>query len=106
MFLGTEVNNTCPYHIEVGDGWCDEKANVKECLYDGLDCCKPGKELMPNAHQFCQDCSCHKKGLMAKRRKPGLCEICIFPFLDNPETDHFELSVKKLFFSFSFATKQ
>ncbi len=66
------MGSSCPYAMEVDDGWCDEKANIKECLFDGNDCCKPGKELMPNAHQYCQDCSCHKgEEFIAKRRKRG-----------------------------------
>ncbi len=62
---------SCPFKEEVGDGWCDDKANVEECFFDGNDCCKVGKELMPNAHLFCHDCSCHMGGIMTKRRKPG-----------------------------------
>ncbi len=71
IHLVRDTLKSCPYKMEVGDGWCDDKANVEECLFDDNDCCKVGKELMPNANQFCQDCSCHVDELVVPRRKPG-----------------------------------
>ncbi len=59
--------------MEVNDGWCDDKANIEICQFDGDDCCDPDKHLMPNAHQFCQDCKCHKgdSTKLSKKLKPG-----------------------------------
>jgi hypothetical protein len=38
----------------IGDGFCDDRQNIKECEYDGLDCCIRSREL-----RFCEDCICH-----------------------------------------------
>ncbi len=40
----------------VGDGICDELANIEKCLYDGGDCC-----LEVKSTQECQDCRCKMK---------------------------------------------
>jgi hypothetical protein len=37
-----------------GDGICDDKQNIPECDYDGLDCC-----LLTRGMSFCEACECH-----------------------------------------------
>ena len=36
--LDAKDNNTCPVWSFVGDGYCDDEANVPECGYDFNDC--------------------------------------------------------------------
>ena len=43
----------CPDWNIVGDGYCDDQANVLECGFDFKDCCK-----MENDRSLCQDCIC------------------------------------------------
>ena len=45
--------DTCPYPDWIGDGQCDDEANIAVCNYDGGDCCgsKPDTSL-------CTLCSC------------------------------------------------
>ena len=38
----------------LGDGICDDIVNVKECTYDGGDCC-----LLNTDCSYCSICSCH-----------------------------------------------
>ena len=52
-------NSSCPYASEMADGFCDDKANFQECLFDGGDCCGPVAARKPNRHWFCTNCSCH-----------------------------------------------
>ncbi len=86
VFIPVAVE-ACPYPDHQSDGWCDDNANIKECEYDGGDCCKSTKHLKPNGHLFCTNCSCSSSMNMTDRSnfnlKPGLCEFCIFPFI-NP----------------------
>ena len=37
----------------IGDGICDDDVNVKECQFDGGDCCNPDADIF-----FCDDCIC------------------------------------------------
>ena len=37
----------------IGDGICDDDVNVKECNFDGGDCCNPDADIF-----FCDDCIC------------------------------------------------
>jgi hypothetical protein len=37
-----------------GDGVCDDRQNVEECDYDGLDCCLVSVAIMTS---FCEDCN-------------------------------------------------
>ena len=39
----------------VGDGYCDDINNNRECYYDNGDCCGCDMQI-----QFCIDCTCHK----------------------------------------------
>ena len=38
---------------KIGDGFCDDKNNNKECNYDGGDCCGSCKVT-----DFCTNCTC------------------------------------------------
>ncbi len=58
-FSSGDKSISCPYQTEVGDGFCDDKANTEECEYDGGDCCSPIFKNRPNAHWFCSNCTCH-----------------------------------------------
>ncbi len=65
---------SCPYTEELGDGFCDDLANIEECQYDGGDCCSLQKEFKPNAHLFCQNCTCVSNPNLVKdqeQRKAG-----------------------------------
>ncbi len=53
-----EEDSLCQYESEVGDGFCDDKANIDACTFDGGDCCRPGVDRRPNSHWFCSNCSC------------------------------------------------
>ncbi len=67
-------NNSCPHAIVTFDGFCDDKANIPECQFDGGDCCRQGSSLKPNSHWFCTDCKCHSGDLQDKNLgvlKPG-----------------------------------
>ena len=41
----------------MGDGYCDDLTNNKECNYDGGDCCGPNPQTM-----FCIICQCIAEG--------------------------------------------
>ena len=41
---------------KIGDGFCDDKNNNKECNYDGGDCCGICKVTA-----YCTDCTCHQE---------------------------------------------
>ena len=43
----------CPVWEVVGDGYCDDEANIPECGYDFQDCCQ-----MESDRSFCQNCQC------------------------------------------------
>ena len=45
--------DSCPVSGLVGDGFCDDKANIPECEYDAKDCCK-----LENDRSLCENCSC------------------------------------------------
>ena len=51
--LDTEDNTTCPVWSLVGDGYCDDEANIAKCGHDSNDCC-----LVENDQSHCQNCSC------------------------------------------------
>ena len=51
--LGSKDNTTCPVWSLVGDGYCDDEANLPECGYDFNDCCEA-----ENDRSLCQNCSC------------------------------------------------
>ena len=46
-------NSTCQFWHIVGDGFCDDEANIVECGYDLKDCCEMG-----NDRTLCEDCFC------------------------------------------------
>ncbi len=68
---------TCPHENEIGDGFCDDKANTPQCQFDLEDCCKPRKLSKPNAHEFCSNCTCIDQNtndtnrINARMLKPG-----------------------------------
>ncbi len=63
----------CSHQEKIGDGFCDEIANTEDCLYDGDDCCNSIKNLKPNQHLYCSDCSCkHKNQTSWRQIKPGI----------------------------------
>ena len=51
-----EPGVTTPKHCEhsywIQDGHCDDENNVKECDYDGGDCCTDTKQ------KYCKECKC------------------------------------------------
>ena len=51
------VNGTCPDHVInlLGDGYCDDAANIEECWYDKDDCCIFGQ---PDTFLLCSECFC------------------------------------------------
>ena len=51
-------NANCPYPDDLSDSYCDDRANVPECQYDGGDCCSWQKDIRSNGHLFCTDCFC------------------------------------------------
>jgi hypothetical protein len=38
----------------IGDGVCDDKQNIVECRYDGMDCC-----VRTSDRSICEVCECH-----------------------------------------------
>ena len=48
-----ENDKTCQFWQVIGDGFCDDEANVPECMYDSKDCCE-----MESDRSFCQNCTC------------------------------------------------
>ena len=48
-----EDNTTCPVWSLVGDGYCDDEANIAECGHDFDDCCQ-----VENDRSLCQNCLC------------------------------------------------
>jgi hypothetical protein len=38
----------------IGDGFCDDKLNIVECRYDGMDCCVSFSD-----RSMCEVCECH-----------------------------------------------
>ncbi len=67
-FLVDLATTACPYKDDLGDSFCDERANIASCEYDGGDCCSSKKDARPNIHQFCQNCSCLNKDLDESQR--------------------------------------
>ena len=51
--LVTKDNATCPVLSLVGDGYCDDEANIVKCGHDLDDCCQ-----VENDRSLCQNCSC------------------------------------------------
>ena len=46
--LDTKDNNTCPVWSLVGDGYCDDEANIAKCgqnFFDEGDCCLTNPDL-------------------------------------------------------------
>ena len=39
----------------IGDNFCEDITNTKECNYDGGDCCNPNAYYLES---FCTDCKC------------------------------------------------
>ena len=49
----------CTQEIVVGNGICEDTANVASCDYDGGDCCL---EKIIIGTYACKDCICHLDG--------------------------------------------
>ena len=49
---------------QIGDGFCDDANNIKDCNFDGLDCCLPEVKI-----DRCLDCICH----LNQQRNPQVC---------------------------------
>lgn len=49
----TEDTNGCAVSSWIGDGLCDDEANILECDYDGGDCC--GEDVISD---YCTSCEC------------------------------------------------
>ena len=47
-------NSPCEHWEIVGDGYCDDVANIEDCGYDLNDCCKMEKD-----RTLCSNCTCH-----------------------------------------------
>ena len=47
------LNSSCQYWDIVGDGYCDDEANIEKCGYDLNDCCQ-----MENDRTLCSNCTC------------------------------------------------
>ena len=43
----------CPFKIDLNNSRCNDFANIKECGYDGGDCCNPDSNF-----DFCTECQC------------------------------------------------
>ena len=54
----TNTSITCPNYLMdfLGDGICDDEANVKSCLYDGNDCCQYSNPTI--SRSICTKCFC------------------------------------------------
>ena len=52
--LDTIDYTTCPVWSLVGDGYCDDEANIVECGYDFKDCCH-----LDSDRSLCTDCFCY-----------------------------------------------
>ena len=50
------VKKICKFSKVVGDGICDDNANVFECDFDGGDCCGIGTIM-----DICLKCQCFSK---------------------------------------------
>ena len=57
-------------HPLVGNDFCNDETNIKECDYDGFECCGFHSSSYHVNQDFCTDCLCK-----------GMCFICI---LDTP----------------------
>ena len=49
----TFLNGPCQHWEHVGDGYCDDEANIEQCGYDLNDCCE-----MNNDRTLCSSCTC------------------------------------------------
>ena len=47
----------CNYLNWVGNGFCDDPVNTKECQFDGGDCC-PINTSDTSWNKYCNDCIC------------------------------------------------
>ena len=63
-----DIDYGCPYMSILGDGYCDDEANIAECLYDSGDCC-----YYENDRTLCQDCFCYVDQKKREDMAEGLC---------------------------------
>ena len=62
---------SCQVWDIVGDGYCDDEANIPECGYDFRDCCN-----LENDRSLCTDCNCFLSGEDLVSYKDESCKIC------------------------------
>ena len=69
---GTNVtpDDTCNVWQLVGDGYCDDEANIAQCGYDLYDCCK-----LENDRTLCQNCTCIQPEEKVQNIHKGYCEL-------------------------------
>ena len=63
-----DIDYGCPYMSILGDGYCDDEANIAECLYDSGDCC-----YYENDRTLCEDCFCYVDQKKMEDITEGLC---------------------------------
>ena len=90
--LGTKDNNSCPVWSLVGDGYCDDEANIGECAHDLDDCC-----LYENDRSLCQNCSCILSNTEKQVIKEDFCNLMMLPDLGNGLCD-LKFNNKEFFF--------
>ena len=57
----TNYENGCAFRYLIGNGICDDESNVRECNFDGGDCC--GSAII---RKFCKFCECHNNEQMVQ----------------------------------------
>ena len=73
------------YIAELGNGVCDDPLNIKDCYFDGGDCCLEESDMTK-----CDDCTCIQSDLTCVQEElgDGICqdynnfEICDYDFGD------------------------
>ena len=63
----------CAYGELVGNGMCNDEANIAECIYDGGDCCTGCINT-----DLCSECLCYEESALLFSYS---CMYC-FPFYD------------------------
>jgi hypothetical protein len=48
------------------NGYCDDRANIEECYFDGGECC-----LDYVVVDYCEECMCYETGITAVTLPPG-----------------------------------
>ena len=71
--LEVKSNQTCPVWSLVGDGYCDDEANIPECGHDFDDCCQ-----VENDRSICQECYCFLTDIEILENKQEVCGLYNF----------------------------